>query len=202
MPECINFKMGNKIYLPLAPQALFGTRQVGACVISWCVGTEQRDAGTPVDTLPEDSRCLRPGWIQSSCQRLKRPDPPSRSGRLRFIVPGCVEVQGDFIDSQALADGSRRRQNPSSAWTLQNGVGLGIFVAEIDNLGDAALNDGFGAFIAGEKGRVESLRPEETFPWEFKIALSSAWTTKGYLVSAPSRSQGYSSSEQPLGNPL
>lgn len=34
--------------------------------------------------------------------------------------------------------------------------GGGVFVGEVDNLGNTGLDDGFGAFVAGEKGDVET----------------------------------------------
>lgn len=34
--------------------------------------------------------------------------------------------------------------------------GGGVFVGEVDDLGDTGLDDGFGALVAGEKGNVEA----------------------------------------------
>ena len=54
IPKSVNFTMGDKISLPSDPQALFGTRQAGTCVVSWCIGSEQQTR--------------EPQWIH--CQRI------------------------------------------------------------------------------------------------------------------------------------
>ena len=76
-----------------------------------------------------------------------------------FALLGYIEVQGDFINSrlQLMVADAGRIQHPLGC---QDGVGLGIFVTEVDDLGDTALNDGFGAFIAGEKGHIDLCAPE------------------------------------------